>query len=129
VGGGFDRPPNAQYLTLCFPRLVKIHSDRSARDVMSFAEYQSLARESMQVGDTQSEYRSWLYQLDYDSGDDLDEATTPSKSSQEEPVNVVNAKDLIGSVAGIKRRREEDRSPGLCPAKRSRRENRISSHW
>lgn len=54
VGAGFDRPPNAQYLTLRFPRLVKIHSDRSVLDVMSFAEYQSLARVSMQTGSSLS---------------------------------------------------------------------------
>lgn len=30
VGAGFDRPPNAQYLTLRFPHIVKVHHDRSA---------------------------------------------------------------------------------------------------
>lgn len=124
VGAGFDRPPNAQYLTLRFPRLVKIHSDRSVRDVMSFTEYQSLALASMQADDAQSEYGAWLCRLDYDSGDDLAEAATPSKSSQSQggPVDVVDAKDPVDSVAGIKRRREEDRSACLSIAKRSRTE-------
>jgi hypothetical protein len=110
VGAGFDRPSNAQFLTLRFPRLVKIHGDRSVRNVMSFAEYQSLARESMHVGDAQSTYRSWLCQLDYDSDDDLDEVATSSKSSQsQEAANVAGAKYPAGSVAGIKRCRDEIR--------------------
>jgi len=31
IGAGFDRPPNAQYFTLRFPRIVKIHNDRSVQ--------------------------------------------------------------------------------------------------
>lgn len=33
VGAGFDRPSNAQYLTLRFPCILKLHSDRSIHDV------------------------------------------------------------------------------------------------
>lgn len=40
VSVGFDRLPNTQYLTLRFPRIIKIHNNRSVLDIISFAEYQ-----------------------------------------------------------------------------------------
>jgi DNA ligase-4 len=47
VGAGFDRPANERLLTLRFPRIIKIHRDRTFRDSLDFAEYQRLAQESM----------------------------------------------------------------------------------
>jgi DNA ligase-4 len=41
VGAGFDRPSNSHYHTLRFPRVVKIHHDRSFLDAVDFAAYQS----------------------------------------------------------------------------------------
>ena len=47
VGAGFDRLANQRILTLRFPRIVKIHRDRTFEDSLDFAEYQRLAQESM----------------------------------------------------------------------------------
>jgi hypothetical protein len=47
VGAGFNRPANERLLTLRFPRIIKIHRDRTFRDSLDFAEYQRLAQESM----------------------------------------------------------------------------------
>jgi len=47
VGAGFDRPANQRFLTLRFPRIVKIHRDRTFKDSLDFTEYQRLAQESM----------------------------------------------------------------------------------
>jgi DNA ligase-4 len=56
VGAGFDKPANARYFTLRFPRVLKIHQDRTFKDTVSFDELQELARQSMEVpGDSESE--------------------------------------------------------------------------
>jgi hypothetical protein len=49
IGAGFDRPSNARFFSLRFPRVRKIHEDRSFLDTLSFVEYQRLANESMQT--------------------------------------------------------------------------------
>lgn len=43
LGSGFDKPGNTQYYTLRFPRVLKIHWDRTFQDAISFSELQSLA--------------------------------------------------------------------------------------
>lgn len=47
IGAGFDRLANVRFSTLRFPRIVKIHRDRTFRDSVDFAEYQRLAEESI----------------------------------------------------------------------------------
>jgi hypothetical protein len=46
IGAGFDKPPDAAFFTFRFPRILKIHRDRSDRDALIFVEYQHLADES-----------------------------------------------------------------------------------
>jgi len=36
MGAGFDKPANARYFALRFPRMLKIHGDRSLKDTISF---------------------------------------------------------------------------------------------
>lgn len=43
LGSGFEKPSGARYYTLRFPRILKIHSDRSIEDTASFRELQLLA--------------------------------------------------------------------------------------
>ena len=38
MGVGFDKPANARYFALRFPRVLKIHGDRSFKDMISFEE-------------------------------------------------------------------------------------------
>lgn len=43
LGSGFDKPGNTQYYTLRFPRVLKVHWDRTFQDAITFSELQSLA--------------------------------------------------------------------------------------
>ena len=47
TGAGFDRPSNGNVFSLRFPRIVKVHEDRSIQDALDFDEYQHLALESI----------------------------------------------------------------------------------
>lgn len=49
LGSGFDKPSNTQYYTLRFPRVLKIHWDRSFEDAISFVELQELAQKARAV--------------------------------------------------------------------------------
>ncbi|KFA53376.1 hypothetical protein S40293_09397 [Stachybotrys chartarum IBT 40293] len=51
VGAGFDKPANAAYFTLRFPRVLKVHEDRSFRNAIGFAELQEMAREYQGIPD------------------------------------------------------------------------------
>lgn len=65
-GAGFEIPGDVNYRVLRFPRLVKIHQDRSWRDAISFDELQRIAAEAMTVPeDTQfeKELRCWRDKL------------------------------------------------------------------
>ena len=47
IGAGFDRPSNWDFFSLRFPRIIKVHEDRSTQDALDFDEYQRLALESI----------------------------------------------------------------------------------
>ncbi|KAI9035313.1 ATP dependent DNA ligase domain protein [Aspergillus affinis] len=49
LGGGFEKPSSARYFTLRFPRILKIHSDRSFEEAASFTELQLLADEARAI--------------------------------------------------------------------------------
>jgi DNA ligase-4 len=56
VGAGFDKPATTRYFALRFPRVLKIHQDRTFKDTVSFDKLPELARRSMEVpGDSESE--------------------------------------------------------------------------
>jgi DNA ligase-4 len=56
VGASFDKLANAKYFALQFPRMLKIHQDRTFKDTVSFDKLQELARRSSEVpGDSESE--------------------------------------------------------------------------
>ena len=38
IGAGFDKPSNTNYFTLRFPRICKVHGDRTYKDSISFEE-------------------------------------------------------------------------------------------
>ncbi|RAL16821.1 ATP dependent DNA ligase domain protein, partial [Aspergillus homomorphus CBS 101889] len=46
LGSGFEKPSNAGYFTLRFPRITKIHWDRAFEDAASYAELQQLAEDA-----------------------------------------------------------------------------------
>lgn len=49
MGSGFEKPSGARYFTLRFPRILKIHTDRTYEDAASFSELQLLADEARSV--------------------------------------------------------------------------------
>ncbi|KAH6871139.1 hypothetical protein B0T10DRAFT_533639 [Thelonectria olida] len=51
VGAGFDKPANVGYFTLRFPRVLKVHEDRSFRDTISFEELQEMAQRCLEIPD------------------------------------------------------------------------------
>ena len=85
IGAGFDRPANARYSTLRFPRIVKTHHDRSPGDVVDFDAYQRMAQmscETLEYDDGENEYHSWLAKLGHDCIDMESEAATVSRGSE-----------------------------------------------
>ncbi|ETN44058.1 uncharacterized protein HMPREF1541_10923 [Cyphellophora europaea CBS 101466] len=65
VGAGFDRLPNSRFESLRFPRVVKIHSDRSFRDAVTSEQYRHMAERS-QHGDINGDgtsFQHWLSRL------------------------------------------------------------------
>ncbi|KAF9891477.1 hypothetical protein FE257_003943 [Aspergillus nanangensis] len=49
LGSGFEKPSGARFYTLRFPRILKIHSDRSYTDAVTFLELQRLAEDARAV--------------------------------------------------------------------------------
>ena len=102
LGAGFDKPPNVPYFTLRFPRVLKIHSDRSAEETISFDELQKLARQSLEApldADSQEDLR-WIAKLVKADGRseyiiDKSQTTTPGKS----PGTISTATPRVPSTA------------------------------
>lgn len=65
LGSGFEKPANAQFYTLRFPRVLKIHWDRSYEDAISFAELQDLAEKARSAPEDEiAEEAAFLRRLD-----------------------------------------------------------------
>ncbi|KAK5069354.1 hypothetical protein LTR51_008604 [Lithohypha guttulata] len=85
IGAGFDRPANARYNTLRFPRILKIHHDRNINDVVELAAYQRMARvsdEMLDDNDDMNLYHAWLDKLGYGHLDCENQAVTASRASE-----------------------------------------------
>ncbi|KAJ5737722.1 Nucleic acid-binding OB-fold [Penicillium malachiteum] len=65
MGSGFEKPSGARYFTLRFPRVLKIHTDRSITDAASFRELQVLSEEARAVPteDLSQEREYWCKRL------------------------------------------------------------------
>lgn len=84
-----------------------MRDNRSVHGVVSFAGYQCLAQPSTQVGHDSATYGTWLCQVDYDSDNSRDEATTSSRSSSPREVqslDVDGGNNPVMFVVGSKRR-------------------------
>jgi len=70
MGSGFEKPSGARYYTLRFPRIIKIHTDRSFEDAASFRELQVLAEETRSVptADSSEEREHWCKRLKVGNG-------------------------------------------------------------
>lgn len=70
MGAGFEKPSGARYFSLRFPRILKIHTDRTFEDAVSFSELQFLADDarSVPVEDMLEERERWCKRLKIGSG-------------------------------------------------------------
>jgi DNA ligase 4 len=83
MGAGFDKPADTSYFALRFPRLLKIHGDRSFNDTISFEELQEMAKRCNEVlEDSEREETSWLRRLGrYDFNAERSRSSSPSHDS------------------------------------------------
>lgn len=65
MGAGFEKPSGSRYFTLRFPRILKIHSDRTFEEAASHRELQLLAENarSVPVEDMLDEREQWCKRL------------------------------------------------------------------
>lgn len=66
MGGGFVKPPGKRFYTLRWPRVEKIHWDRSWTDTISFEELQKMATEAVTApeGGASQEEIAWIERLE-----------------------------------------------------------------
>lgn len=83
MGSGFDKQPNQKIYTLRFPRVLKIHWDRSWKEAVSLDELQDLASKAIALSSQDDAPVVWverLEQVDKRSNGDM----TPWYDSQDE---------------------------------------------
>ncbi|OQE35532.1 hypothetical protein PENCOP_c013G06654 [Penicillium coprophilum] len=69
LGSGFEKPSGARYFTLRFPRILKIHSDRTLEECTSFQELVLAAENARAVpADELEEREKWSQRLKAASG-------------------------------------------------------------
>ncbi|KAJ5958072.1 uncharacterized protein N7479_005222 [Penicillium vulpinum] len=69
LGSGFEKPSGARYFTLRFPRILKIHSDRTLEECTSFQELQLSAEDARAMPvDELEERERWSKRLKAASG-------------------------------------------------------------
>ncbi|KAL6405695.1 hypothetical protein AUP68_10831 [Ilyonectria robusta] len=83
VGAGFDKPANIGYFALRFPRVLKVHEDRSFTDTISFEELQEMAQRCLEIAeDGEQEEKSWLRKLrGYEHLVDRSKTNSPSEDA------------------------------------------------
>jgi DNA ligase-4 len=65
LGSKFAKPPGSNFYMLIFPRVTKLHQDRTVMDCPSFQELQEQAEASIAVPDAESqETREWVAKLE-----------------------------------------------------------------
>lgn len=70
MGSGFEKPSGARYYSLRFPRILKIHTERTPEDAASFRELQLLAEDarSVPVDELAQEEEQWRKRLKVGNG-------------------------------------------------------------
>lgn len=70
MGSGFEKPSGARYFTLRFPRILKVHTQRTPEDAASFRELQLLAEDarSVPVDELSQEEEQWRKRLKVGNG-------------------------------------------------------------
>ncbi|KAH7117213.1 hypothetical protein B0J13DRAFT_652792 [Dactylonectria estremocensis] len=109
IGAGFDKPANVGYFALRFPRVLKVHEDRSFRDTISFEELQEMAQRCLEIPDDgEQEEKSWLRRLrGYEHLVDRSRTSSPS----DDAVSVTDICCLDNISLGASKRKM---SPGIA---------------
>ncbi|PLB42238.1 ATP dependent DNA ligase domain protein [Aspergillus candidus] len=88
LGSGFEKPSGARYFALRFPRILKVHSDRTFEDAASFGELQVLAERarSLVLEDMAQDESEWSKRLKLGNGStqyitNRSQSTSSSQSS------------------------------------------------
>lgn len=70
LGSGFEKPSDARFFTLRFPRVLKIHWDRTFEEAVSFSELQHLAEKARSVPEEElcEERTSWAARIKASNG-------------------------------------------------------------
>lgn len=86
MGSGFDKQPNQDFYTLRFPRVLKIHWDRSWKEAVDFDELQVMADKAsvFESQDAVSNVAAWVERLEQVSRGSKGLAV-PWDDSEEEP--------------------------------------------
>lgn len=129
TGAGFDKLSNTSYFTLRFPRIKKIHQDRTLKDTVGYDELQELAKRAIEppYGNECEEDNYWFEQLQ--RADPWSGYRAGSRA-----IAVMNRSDAAGRLAQggspaeeggtakpSKRKVSSGSSPGLAlPAKRAK---------
>lgn len=86
LGSGFDKQPNQNFYTLRFPRVLKIHWDRTWKDTVDLDELQQMAENERTFSsqDAPSEMAAWARRLDQAEGGKKKDAPLPWTDSEED---------------------------------------------
>lgn len=98
LGSGFDKPSNAQYFTLRFPRVLKLHWDRTYEDTISFSELQQLAEEARSVpaDEMPDEDALWCERIEAANGKSeyiVDRSQSSSETSPKSTLSTLSPQD------------------------------------
>lgn len=113
VGSKFAKPPNQNHMMLIFPRVKKLHQDRSFQDCPSFEEVQQQAQEACALPDRESqETREWINKLERRCKRKCDREATSSLESNQELVDRATTATVIAARNAAKRPPTLDNNPG-----------------
>ncbi|KAL3450472.1 hypothetical protein BJX65DRAFT_270870 [Aspergillus insuetus] len=106
LGSSFEKPSGARYYTLRFPRILKIHSDRSLGDAVSFRELQDLAGAAVSIPkDSVEEEAEWAKRVNSST------SMADYIRGRSQSVSMVGTPSPSKSVISKAGQSEEDSSP------------------
>ncbi|KAN0080727.1 hypothetical protein V8E54_003931 [Elaphomyces granulatus] len=117
LGSGFDRPSNSQYFTLRFPRILKIHWDRTFEETTSILELQNMAEaaSSVPVEELSRERKLWTERIKAANGKSeyiMDESQ--SNSAPSTPPSSPAVQLMVGTVNVERQRRRSHSLTDAC---------------
>ena len=115
LGSGFDKQPNQHFYTLRFPRVLKIHWDRSWKEAVDFDELQAMAYKAraFESQEAASDVAAWVKRLEQasrgtkglaapwdDSQDQQDKESLPLVWMDRKEILPTKQRSTKGSIPG-----------------------------